>query len=122
MKARGRGLNHVNSKWFKLNDSNGDLVGDYLQKVGEFSVNATTVNPKCRLETWDSQQFKVIPPLSHRNNADFRKLRMKDQAVLVVNNDDSEDIDDPGNVCKFSGAYFIYLEYLVVNILIYKVK
>ena len=26
------------------------------------------------------------------------------------------------NVCKFSGSHFIYLEYLVVNILIYKVK
>ena len=26
------------------------------------------------------------------------------------------------NVCKFSGSHIIYLEYLVVNILIYKVK
>ena len=73
MKARGRGLNHVNLKWFKLKDSNGDLVGDYLQKVGEFSV-----------------YFFFF------------------ESII--------------NVCKFSGSYFIYLEYLVVNILIFKVK
>ena len=102
-----RGRNHFNAEWLKRKDSNGDLVGDYLIKLGEFSAKCQFC--KKDINSIGNMGFGAIrahyTTNLHKNTADMRQGRGGSQFLLVRDDDgdrvrgesDNEDsaVDDP---------------------------
>ena len=87
-----RGRNHFQAKWLQETDSFGDLIGEYLEKTGEFSS-------KCK---WCQQDIYVgnqglsairrhYVSRNHTNIANLMKKRNGEQYVFEV----PADTDDP---------------------------
>ena len=103
----GRGRNHFNAEWLKRKDCHGDLVGDYIVKVGEFAAKCQYC--KKEINSIGNMGFGAIrahySTNLHKNTADMRKGRETNQFLLVRDDDgdrvrgesDNEDtaVDDP---------------------------
>ena len=103
----GRGRNHFNAEWLKRKDCHGDLVGDYIVKVGEFAAKCQYC--KKEINSIGNMGFGAIrahySTNLHKNTADMRKGRGTNQFLLVRDDDgdwvrgesDNEDtaVDDP---------------------------
>ena len=91
------GRNHFNQEWLEKTDDNGDKVGSYISKIGEFSVKCEWCKTSISIGNLGFTAIKRhAERKGHKNIADCRMNRSRNQ--LIFSNEvenESEHVDDP---------------------------
>ena len=101
-----RGQNHFNNKWLDKEDGNGDRVGLYIIKVGEFTAKCNWCKADIAIGNAGYTAIRRhSTSRSHMTIAATRQQRVSSQPVLVAAQTTDEDVsssDDPDPVTSAS--------------------